>query len=244
MSATSSSPGAAPIERTALITGASAGLGRALARALAARGWNLILTARGRDRLDALAAELNTAGSKTVAVAGDVADPGHRTALAEVLGATARLDLVVNNAGTLGPSPMPRAHAYPADALLAVYDTNIVAPLMILQLTWHLLSASHGIAVSITSDAATTPYPGWAGYGSSKAALDQLTAVFAAEHPELRVYSFDPGDMRTQMHQDAFPGEDISDRPEPETVVPAFLQLLDTRPDSGRYLASQLRSNA
>lgn len=221
---------------TALITGASAGFGRAAARALAARGWHQILTARGRTRLAAVAAELGA-----TAVAGDVGDPAHRAALADILAEHGGLDLVLNNASTLGPSPMPALDVYPPAALAAVFHTNVVAPLAIVQTAMPYLRARNGIVVNVSSDAAVTPYPGWGGYGSAKAALDQLTAVVAVEHPELRVYSFDPGDMRTQMHQDAFPGEDISDRPEPETVVPALLRLLDTRPVSGRYLASELQ---
>jgi NAD(P)-dependent dehydrogenase (short-subunit alcohol dehydrogenase family) len=228
-----------PHAATALITGASAGFGRAVARALAARGWHLILTARGATRLAAVAAELDA-----IAIAGDVGDPAHRTELAGLVADLGGLDLVLNNASTLGPSPMPRLDDYPPDQLAAVFRTNVVAPLAILQITATRLRACDGVAVNISSDAAVTPYQGWGGYGSSKAALDQLTAVFAAEHPELRIYSFDPGDMRTQMHQDAFPGEDISDRPEPETVVPALLRLLDTRPANGRYLAAELQVTA
>ncbi|MCX4097434.1 SDR family NAD(P)-dependent oxidoreductase [Nocardia sp. alder85J] len=220
---------------TALLTGASAGFGRALAFALAERGWDLILTAR---QLEPLTRVRDATGA--VAVAGDVADPGHRAALARVIGELDRLDLVVNNASALGPSPMPALADYPPDELLGVLTTNVVAPLSILQLTRPMLLAANGIAVNISSDAAVNAYEGWGGYGSSKAALDQLTAVYAAENPGLRVYALDPGDMRTAMHQAAFPGEDISDRPEPETVVPAFLHLLDHRPPSGRYLAADL----
>ncbi|MCP2287330.1 SDR family NAD(P)-dependent oxidoreductase [Nocardia amikacinitolerans] len=219
---------------TALITGASAGLGRALARALVERGWRVIGTARRGDRLDAVRAEL---GAAFVAVTGDVTDPRHRARLAEIADGAGPLDLVVNNASMLGPSPMPRLADFPLDELEAVYRTNVVAPLAVLQATLPLLGPD-GVIVAISSDAAVEPYPGWGGYGSAKAALDQLTAILAAEHPELDVYSFDPGDMRTEMHQAAFPGQDISDRPEPEGVVPALLRLLDERPKSGRYTAA------
>lgn len=219
---------------TALITGASAGLGRALARALTGRGWRVIGTARRGDRLDEVRAELGVA---FVAVTGDVTDPAHRARLAEIADGAGPLDLVVNNASRLGPSPLPRLADYPLDELEAVYRTNVVAPLAVLQATLPLFGPG-GVIVDISSDAAVEPYPGWGGYGSAKAALDQLTAILAAEHPELAVYSFDPGDMRTEMHQAAFPGEDISDRPEPESVVPALLRLLDERPRNGRYTAA------
>ncbi|MET8774688.1 SDR family oxidoreductase [Nocardia sp. NPDC004654] len=219
---------------TALITGASAGLGRALARALTGRGWRVIGTARRGDRLDEVRAELGVA---FVAVTGDVTDPAHRARLAEIADGAGPLDLVVNNASRLGPSPLPRLADYALDELEAVYRTNVVAPLAVLQATLPLLGPG-GVIVDISSDAAVEPYPGWGGYGSAKAALDQLTAILAAEHPELAVYSFDPGDMRTEMHQAAFPGEDISDRPEPESVVPALLRLLDERPRNGRYTAA------
>lgn len=221
--------------KTALVTGASAGLGRATALALAARGWDLVLTAR---RLDPLVRVRDATGA--IAITGDVADPAHRARLATVLGELDRLDLVVNNASALGPSPMPHLADYPPAEFAAVLHTNVVAPLAILQSALPRLRVADGIVVDISSDAAVNAYAGWGGYGASKAALDQLTAIFAAEHPDLRVYSFDPGDMRTAMHQAAFPGEDISDRPEPETVVPALLHLIDTRPPSGRYVASDL----
>ncbi|MQY26500.1 SDR family NAD(P)-dependent oxidoreductase [Nocardia aurantia] len=224
-----------PETTTALITGASAGFGRALALALAERGWDLILTAR---HLEPLTRVRDATGA--IALAGDVADPEHRTRLARVIGELDRLDLVVNNAGALGPSPMPAlADLAPAD-LGDILTTNVVAPLAVLQLSRSALRAARGIAVNISSDAAVTPYAGWGGYGCSKAALDHLTAIYGVENPDLRVYSFDPGDMRTAMHQAAFPGEDISDRPQPETVVPAFLHLIDTRPPSGRHLAADL----
>ena len=215
---------------TALITGASKGLGRALAGALAARGWRLVLDARTPG---SLATELSAA-----VLAGDVTDPRHREALAAAVDTLGRLDLLVNNASDLGPSPLPALARDPIEALRRVYETDVVAPLALVQILAPHLRAAAGIVMNISSDAAVEPYPGWGGYGSAKAALDQLSAVLAAEEPDLRVYAVDPGDMRTDMHQAAFPGEDITDRPEPATVVPALLRLLDARPPSGRYRAA------
>ncbi|GAB4584241.1 SDR family NAD(P)-dependent oxidoreductase [Nocardia sp. IFM 10818] len=220
--------------RRALITGASAGFGRAVALALAERGWRLIITARGAERLEKVRAETGAQ-----ALVGDIADPAHRDEIARAIGA-GRLDLVINNASALGPSPLPRLERYPVGELATVFGVNVVAPLEVLQRALPVLRASDGIVVNISSDAAVGAYEGWGGYGASKAALDQITAVLGAENPGLRIYSFDPGDMRTEMHQAAFPGEDISDRPEPETVVPALLHLIETRPASGRYIASEL----
>lgn len=215
---------------TALITGAGRGLGLALARALLAHGWQVVVDARR-------AGHLSAALPGAVVVPGDVTDPAHREALS---GAVTRLDLLVNNASDLGPSPLPRLADVPLAAVRQVYEVNVLAPLALAQLFLPLLRASHGTVVNISSDAAVEAYPGWGAYGSSKAALDQLTAVLAAEEPGLAVYSVDPGDMRTEMHQAAFPGEDISDRPAPETVVPALLQLIATRPPSGRLRAADL----
>ena len=219
----------------ALITGASRGLGRALAHDLSVRGWQLVLDGRDPARLGAVADELKTA----VTVAGSVTDPHHREALAAAVDVFGRLDLVVNNASELGPSPLPSLAEHPLDALRTVYETNVIAPVALLQLVLPMLRRSGGTVLDISSDAAVEAYPGWGGYGSSKAALDQLTNVLAVEEPTLRVYSVDPGDMRTDMHQRAFPGEDISDRPTPEQVVPALLRLLDVAPGSGRYRASE-----
>jgi NAD(P)-dependent dehydrogenase (short-subunit alcohol dehydrogenase family) len=227
----------------ALITGASAGLGRALSRALARRGWTLIVDARREDALWREARHLAET-TRVVAIPGDVADPTHREALAAAARDLGGLDLLINNASRLGPSPQPRLADYPSEELERVYAVDVFAPLALIQLSLPLLVAAEGTVVNISSDAAVERYPGWGGYGSAKAALDQLGAVLGEEHPELRVYSFDPGDMRTDMHQRAFPGEDISDRPEPETVVPAFLSLLDTRPHSGRYRAAELLSDS
>ena len=218
----------------ALITGASRGLGRALARALAERNWSLVLDARGAEALDAVQRELPSA----VALAGDVADPRHREALATAVSRAGRLDLLVNNASYLGPSPQPVLAEYPLAELERVYQVDVLAPLALAQHVLPLL-AERAAIVNVSSDAAVEAYEGWGGYGSAKAALDQLSAVLAAEHPALSVYAFDPGDMRTEMHQLAFPGEDISDRPEPETVIPALLRLLDERPPSARYRAGE-----
>jgi NAD(P)-dependent dehydrogenase (short-subunit alcohol dehydrogenase family) len=220
----------------ALITGASRGLGRAAAHALARRGWSLIVDARRADDL----ADAMRGLADVVALPGDVTDPGHRAGLAAAVGSAGGLDVLVNNASRLGPSPQPLLRDYPLDELGRVYESNVVAPLALIQLRTAPLAAAAGTIVNVSSDAAVEAYPGWGGYGSSKAALDQLTAVLAAEEPSLRCYAFDPGDMRTDMHQQAFPGEDISDRPEPETVVPALLRLIDERPPSGRYRASDL----
>jgi NAD(P)-dependent dehydrogenase (short-subunit alcohol dehydrogenase family) len=221
----------------AVVTGASRGLGLALAHALAADGWELVVDARDAESLRRVAAGL---GDHVTAVAGDVADPAHRRELAEIVRRLGRLDLLVNNAGALGPSPLPTLDRYPLDELERVFRVNAIAPLALVQLVLPALTATSGIVIDITSDAAVEPYPGWGGYGSSKAALEQITAVLAAEQPGIGVYTFDPGDMRTQMHKEAFPGEDISDRPEPESVIPALLRLIEERPASGRYRASDL----
>jgi NAD(P)-dependent dehydrogenase (short-subunit alcohol dehydrogenase family) len=215
----------------ALITGASRGLGRALAHALADRGWHLVVDARDTS---GLAEALPSA----VVVEGDVTDPLHRETLSAAVRAIGRLDLLVNNASDLGPSPLPPIAEYPLDALRQVYETDVVAPLALVQHLLPQLRESGGTVVNVSSDAAVEAYPGWGGYGPAKAALDHVSAVLAEEEPAVRVFAVDPGDMRTEMHQAAFPGEDISDRPEPETVVPALLRLLDARPASGRYRAA------
>ena len=223
--------------RTALVTGASRGLGRALATALADRGWRLVLDGRDADRLADAVAALGHPDLVT-AVPGDVADPGHRAALAAAVGP--RLDLLVNNASDLGPSPLPMLADLHPDEFLRVLTVNTVAPLALVQAVLPALRSARGTVVDVSSDAAVEPYAGWGGYGASKAALDQLTAVLAVENPELRFFAVDPGDMATDMHQAAFPGEDLSDRPAPETVVPAFLALLDGALPSGRYRAADL----
>jgi len=223
---------------TAIITGASRGLGLALARALAAEGYRLVVDARHVGDLEAAARDL---GADVAAIAGDVADPAHRAALVEAAGP--RIDVLVNNASVLGPSPQPALADYPLDVLERVYRVNVLAPLALAQLALPRIPAG-GTILNITSDAAVEPYPGWGGYGSSKAALEQLSAVLAAERPELRVHAVDPGDMRTRMHQEAFPGEDISDRPPPEDSVPGLLALIEGDLPSGRYRAAELAAKA
>ncbi len=219
----------------AIITGASKGFGRELALDLARDGWALVIDARSEGPLDQAARELSAAGASVRAVAGDVTDPAHRAALVAVAQELGSLDLLVNNASTLGPSPLLRLEQYPLDELRRVFEVNVVAPLAMIQLSLPLLRRSHGVVASITSDAAVEAYDGWGGYGAAKAALDQSHRIWAVEEPELRFYVFDPGDMRTDMHQAAFPGEDISDRPEPAAVVPSLRRLLDSDRASGRY---------
>jgi len=223
-----------------IITGASRGLGLALARDLAAAGWTLVIDARDPKPLDAATAELSRS-TTVVASAGDVSDTAHRAELVDAAATLGGLDLLVNNASVLGPSPQPRLAEYPIDVLATVYNVNVLAPLALVQRALPLLRRSEAATiVDITSDAGVEAYEGWGGYGSSKAALDQVGNILAAEEPDVRVYTFDPGDMRTQMHQEAFPDEDISDRPEPESVVPALRALLRDRPASGRYRAADL----
>lgn len=220
---------------TAIITGASRGLGLALARSLADDGWNLVIDARHADGLQRAAAGLGRA-TTVRALPGDVADEAHRRALVAAAAETGRLDVLVHNASVLGPSPLPRLADLPLQALTAVYDVNVLAPLALTQAALPHLGAG-ACVVAITSDAAVEAYEGWGGYGSSKAALEALFAVLAAERPELRVYRVDPGDMNTAMHQEAFPGEDISDRPPPELSVPGLRALIDGGRPSGRYRA-------
>jgi NAD(P)-dependent dehydrogenase (short-subunit alcohol dehydrogenase family) len=230
----------------ALITGASRGFGRSVARALAGQGWSLVLDARGADALRGVAEEIRSGAGwgGIVALPGDVTDPAHRADLASAAAGFGGLDLLVNNASRLGPSPLPVLADHPLDALTRTYQVDAIAPLGLFQVTATLLRASGGTVVNVSSDAAVAAYAGWGGYGSAKAALDALSAVLAVEEPRLRVYAFDPGDMRTDMHQRAFPGEDIGDRPAPETVLPALLRLLADRPPSGRYRAADLRAPA
>jgi NAD(P)-dependent dehydrogenase (short-subunit alcohol dehydrogenase family) len=228
----------------ALITGASRGLGRELARALAKDGWRLVITARGAAELDETAAELS-ALTEVAALAGSVVDDDHRADLAEAASEFGGADLLVNNASTLtgydlkGAAP-PALAQFPLPGLLETFEVNILGPIALTQLVLPQLRQARGAIINISSDAAVEPYAGWGGYGASKAALDHASAILAQEEPELRVWVVDPGDMRTRMHQEAFPGEDISDRPLPETVIPAFRTLLRDWPDSGRYLAGDL----
>jgi NAD(P)-dependent dehydrogenase (short-subunit alcohol dehydrogenase family) len=223
----------------AVVTGASKGLGRALMRSLVERGWTVIGDGRRADALAVAAAGAAVPGA-AITIAGDVADPGHRTELVAAAERLGRLDLLVNNASTLGASPLPRIEDLPLDTYRRILEVNVVAPVALTQALLPLLRTSGGQVINITSDAGVEGYETWGGYGSSKAALEQLSNVLAAEVPELRVYWVDPGDMRTEMHQDAFPGEDISDRPPPEDSVPGLLTLIaDDRP-SGRYAVREL----
>jgi NAD(P)-dependent dehydrogenase (short-subunit alcohol dehydrogenase family) len=222
----------------ALITGASRGLGLALARGLAAENWQLILDARGAPALEQAVKELSKR-TKVVSLPGDLKDPNHRQKLAETAKQMGGLDALINNASQLGPSPQPELLDYPLDALEDVYRLNVFAPLALTQSLRHILKPE-AVVINITSDAGVEPYPGWGGYGSSKAALEQLSAILAAENPHWRVYWVDPGDMRTQMHQEAYPGEDISDRPLPEVSVPGLLALITGILPSGRYIARQI----
>jgi NAD(P)-dependent dehydrogenase (short-subunit alcohol dehydrogenase family) len=220
-----------------IVTGASRGLGLALTRALVERGWRVLVNARDADAL--LQAWPNAPSD--VLIPGDVADPDHRRRLIETAGDP--IDLLVNNASALGPTPLPALGDYPLDELRRVYEVNVLAPLALVQLALPRLSSGARI-VNVTSDAAFEPYPGWGGYGSSKAALAQITAILGAENPGLRVYAVDPGDMRTQMQQEAFPGEDISDRPPPEESIPGLLELIEGDLPSGSYRARDVAALA
>ena len=221
-----------------MVTGASRGLGRALAAGLAREGYDLIIDARNAAALEAVAGQIRAAGGHVTAVAGDVTDPAHRAAL--VAACPGRLDLLVNNAGTLGASPLPALADYPPGELRAAFEANVIAPIALTQLVLPMLRAHGGAVLNITSDAAVEAYAGWGGYGAAKAALEQASNVLAAEELAIRVWWADPGDLRTDMHQLAFPGEDISDRPLPEAIVPAFLRLITERLPSGRYRAAHL----
>jgi NAD(P)-dependent dehydrogenase (short-subunit alcohol dehydrogenase family) len=226
------------LSSVAIVTGGSRGFGRAVAASLLDRGWTVVTDARRAADLEATAAELDS--PRLIAIPGDVTEAAHRAALVIATIDAGPLRLLVNNASRLGPSPQPRLADYLAADLRAVYATNVFAPLSLIQAALPALIGNGGVIVNITSDAAVEPYEGWGGYGSSKAALDHISAILAAENPEIGVYAFDPGDMRTEMHQAAFPGEDISDRAEPASVVPALLRLLDSRPAPGRYSAQDL----
>jgi NAD(P)-dependent dehydrogenase (short-subunit alcohol dehydrogenase family) len=233
------------VRRTALITGGSRGLGLALARHLAADGWNVVVDGRDADALERARREVDAAGPGTViALPGDIADPVHVAALVNAAAGQGGFELLVNNAGTLGPSPLPHVAWLRTGDLERILRTNVVAPLRLVQAALPHLRAARGAILNMTSDAAVEGYEGWGGYGASKAALEQLSRVLAAEETDVRVLWVDPGDMRTQMHQDAFPGEDISDRPTPETRVPGLLRLVDERWPSGRYRVEDLLERA
>jgi NAD(P)-dependent dehydrogenase (short-subunit alcohol dehydrogenase family) len=223
---------------TAVVTGGSRGLGLELARGLAASGWTVVIDGRDAAAVDAAAKELRDAGAVVLTVAGDVADEDHRNELIRVAREAGPLTVLVNNASALGPSPLPTLTTHPIDGedgLLSLFAVNVVAPLRLVQLAAQDLRATHGVVVNVVSDAGRDAYETWGGYGATKAALDHASRVLAAEEPDVRVYSVDPGDLRTAMHQAAFPGEDISDRPLPETAVPGLLTLIRERPPSGRY---------
>jgi NAD(P)-dependent dehydrogenase (short-subunit alcohol dehydrogenase family) len=229
------------MRRTALVTGGSRGLGLALAEGLAADGWNVVIDGRDAVALERARAAIDVAGpGDVVALPGGVEDPLHVAAVVAAAAGQGRFELVVNNAGTLGPTPLPPVAELRAGDLEAALRTNVVAPLRIVQAALPHLRAARGTVVNVTSDAAVEGYEGWGAYGATKAALEQLSRVLAAEEPAVRVYWVDPGDMRTRMHQDAFPGEDISDRPLPESRVPALVALLRDRPPSGRYRVEDL----
>ncbi|MFI9050004.1 SDR family NAD(P)-dependent oxidoreductase [Streptomyces sp. NPDC053427] len=234
----------------AIITGASKGLGRALAAALAGRGWDLVVDARSAGPLEEAARELRAAGARVVALPGDVADGGHRAELVAAARGLGGLDLLVNNASVLGAEPLVRLAEQPLDGLRAALEVNVVAPLGLVQEALPLLRAASGpspyigtagAVLTISSDAAVEAYATWGGYGATKAALDQQSAVLAVEEPALRVWWVDPGDMRTDLYAAAAPDEDDSGRPLPESVVPALLRLLDGPAASGRYAAAELR---
>lgn len=222
----------------AVITGASRGLGLAIAQELDRQGWRLVLDARRAADLDQAAAGL-TGGPHRV-IAGDVTDDWHRVALAEAAHDLGGADALVNNASTLGASPLPAFADLDAATYSQILAVNLVAPMALARELLPQLRSRAGRVVNISSDAAVEPYETWGGYGSAKAGLDHATRILAAEEPALRVHSLDPGDMRTDMHQDAFPGEDISDRPLPVTVVPAVLRLLVGDLPGGRHRAADL----
>jgi NAD(P)-dependent dehydrogenase (short-subunit alcohol dehydrogenase family) len=224
--------------KNALITGASRGLGLALARQLAEKGWGLVIDARGKKALEQAREELS-AKTKVIAISGDVAAESHRRKLRKAAQELGGLDALVNNASVLGPSPQPSLLHYPLDVLEEVYRANVIAPLGIIQ-SLHAMLRPDACILNVTSDAGVEAYGGWGGYGSSKAALEHLSHILAEENPSLRVYWVDPGDMRTQMQQEAFPDEDISDRPLPEESVPGLLNLIEGELPSGRYRAREL----
>jgi NAD(P)-dependent dehydrogenase (short-subunit alcohol dehydrogenase family) len=228
-----------PMTKVALVTGGSRGLGAALVKALAERGWQVVTDARSAADLQTNFGDVQ----RVETMAGDVTDPKHRQAIVEAVQRLGRLDLLVNNASYLGPSPQPRLEAYPLEVLRRVYEVNLIAPAALVQALLPALRESGGTVVNVTSDAGVEGYPGWGGYGSSKAALEQASRVLAAEEPAVRIFWVDPGDMNTTMHQEAYPGEDISDRPPPEDSVPGLLKLIEGQFPSGRYQVRKLGSS-
>jgi NAD(P)-dependent dehydrogenase (short-subunit alcohol dehydrogenase family) len=222
----------------ALITGASFGLGRAVAFELARRGWALTIDARHAEPLASTAQVLSELTSVR-AISGDVGDPEHREQLVAATAAVGQLNLVINNASDLGGSPLPKLRDLEPAAYELVLHTNVVAPQQLIRAALPYLEPQ-AVIINVSSDAGVDHYETWGGYGSSKAALDHQTLTWAAEEPDFTWYSFDPGDMRTAMHQAAFPGEDISDRPEPETVAPIVVALISSGLPSGRYRAADL----
>ena len=231
------------MHRTALITGASRGLGAELAAFLAAQDYDLVLTARGAADLEATAQTVSETSRRVITVAGDIADAQHRGRLVAAADGFGGLDLLVNNASDLGPSPLSALIDLPLDALERIFAVNVSAPLGLVQAAVPMLEARNGLIVNISSDAAVGAYPGWGGYGASKAALDLLSATLADELKDrgITVVAVDPGDMRTAMHQSAYPGEDISDRPLPDITLPFWAWLLAQERDqiSGRRFSAQ-----
>ncbi|MET9330148.1 SDR family oxidoreductase [Streptomyces cellulosae] len=224
----------------AIITGASKGLGRALAVGLAERGWDLVLDARGEDRLAETVVLASAHGTRVTAVPGDVTDAAHRAELVAAAWRLGGVDLLVHNASALGAEPLVRLAELPLEGLRQALEVNLVAALGLVQEALPLLRAAEaGAVLVVSSDAAAEAYPTWGGYGASKAGLDQLAAVLAEEEPGLRVWSVDPGDMATDLYAAAVPDDD-DPRPEPEAVVPGFVRLLEERPASGRYGAPAL----
>lgn len=231
-------PNQEPVRKTALITGASRGLGLALAQALARDAWRLIIDAQGQDDLYK-AAETLSDRTEVTAIPGDISNPAHQAALAQAAASAKGIDVLINNASFLGPSPQPELLEYPLETLARVFQVNVFGPLGLFQSVFPYLKKD-AVVINVSSDAGVEAYPGWGGYGASKAALEQLSAVLAAENADLHIYWVDPGDMNTQMHQEAFPGEDISDRPLPEESVPGFISLISGSLPSGRYQAREL----
>jgi NAD(P)-dependent dehydrogenase (short-subunit alcohol dehydrogenase family) len=215
-----------------------------MAAELLDQGWAVVIDARDPAALADAESELaatRRGAAELVAIAGDVTDEGHRVALVAAAERLGGLDLLVNNASTLGATPMPELSEYPLDQLRAAYEVNVVAPLALVQAALPLLRrSSDPRIINVSSDAAVEAYEGWGGYGSSKAALDHLSAVLAVEEPGVRVWAVDPGDMATQMQQDAFPGEDVSDRPPPGEVVPRLVGLIEGERPSGRIRAAEV----